>query len=160
MTGGGPTSSATSITFLSTLSDSANAAPNEITVYLNSSGALMMSTYAPVTTNPPSWTFASTPSSTVTLLAHAALATGQSAIFSYYGYDATTDALITTISASPTLSQTNAAAVAKVGIEFQAEPSDGSNAKDAGVDEADTVTLRLSAATNTPSVQTTPTPCA
>jgi Tfp pilus assembly protein PilW len=160
VTGGGPTSSATSITFLSTLSDSANAAPNEITVYLNSSGALVMSTYAPVTTTPPSWTFASSPTSTVTLVAHAALATGQSAIFSYFGYDATTDALINSLSASPTLSQANAAAVAKVGIQFQAEPSDGSNAAGAGVNEADTVTLRLSAATNTPSVQTTPTPCA
>jgi hypothetical protein len=160
VTGGGPASSATSITFLSTLSDAPNAAPNEINVYLNGSGALMMATYPPVTTTPPSWTFASSPSSTVTLLAHAALATGQSAIFTYSGYDAATDALIDTYSASPNLSQASAADVAKVGIEFQADPTDGSNAKDGGVDESDTVTLRLSAATNTPSVQTTPSPCA
>ena len=160
VTGGGPASSASSITFLSTLSDLPNADPNEVTIYLSGSGSLMMATYPPVITTPPSWTFAASPSSTVTLLARAALAPGQTGIFSYYGYDVTSDALVDSYSASPNVSQANAANVAKVGIQFQAQPTDTNSSTGSAVNVADTVVLRLSAATNTPSTQTTPTPCA
>jgi hypothetical protein len=159
VTGGGPASSATSITFLSTLSDLPNADPNEVTIYLSGSGSLMMATYPPVITTPPSWTFAASPSSTVTLLARAALAPGQTGIFSYYGYDVTSDALVDSYSAFP-LTPTEAANVAKVAIQFQAQPTDTNSQTGSAVNVADTVVLRLSAATNTPSIQTTPTPCA
>ena len=158
VTGGGPASSATSITFLSTLSDVPNADPNEVTIYL-SGGSLMMATYAPVITTPPSWTFATSPSSTVTLLARAALAPGQTGIFSYYGYDVTSDALVDSLNVYP-LTQTEAANVAKVAIQFQAQPTDTNSQTGSAITVADTVVLRLSAATNTPSTQTTPTPCA
>jgi Tfp pilus assembly protein PilW len=159
VTGGGPASSASSITFLSTVSDLPNADPNEVTIYLSGSGSLMMATYPAVITTPPSWTFAASPSSTVTLLARAALAPGQSGIFSYYGYNVSNDALVDNYTVFP-LTQAEAADVAKVGIQFQAQPTDTKSQTGSAVNVADTVALRLSAATNTPSTQTTPTPCA
>lgn len=159
ITGGGPASSATSLTFVTTPSDAANAIPNEVTVYLSSSGALMMATYAPVATTPPTWTFATTPT-TVELIQHAALATGQTALFTYSGYNVATDALTSSLTATPTLSEANAADVARVGIQFQSQPSDGTSYKNGAVDVSDSVTLRLSAASNTASTATTPTPCA
>jgi|GEM_PF-2264450 type II secretory pathway pseudopilin PulG len=160
VSGGGPASSATSLTFVSTLSDAPNAIPSEVTIYLSSSGSLMMATYAPVTTSPPTWTFATTPTIT-TLIPHAALATGQTALFTYSGYNVSSDALTDSYTPATSLSQANAANVAKVGIQFQSQPSDGSSANNGGaVDVSDSVVLRLSAATNTPSTASTPTPCA
>ena len=71
-----------------------------------------------------------------------------------------TDALTNPLPATPTLNETNAANVARVGIQFQSQPSDGTSYKDGAVDISDSVTLRLSAASNTASTATTPTPCA
>jgi hypothetical protein len=151
-----PVSTGNSITFYSSSSDSPTLNPSEIVVYL-SGGTLYMATY-PYSTSTGS--YAASPTSTVQLLAHAADATGQSAVFSYYGYNASSGLLSTTPYSTP-LGATNAATTAEVGIAFRARPGDGNNYVGEAVDLANSVVLRLSAVSNIPPTtgSTTPQPC-
>jgi Tfp pilus assembly protein PilW len=153
-------SSGDSITFVSSLADSASLTPNEVVIALTG-GAIVETIYQGTGGAPPSWTFSTTGTSTV-LLQHAANPTGSSAIFSYYGYDPTTGTLSSTpYSIASGLSYTNAATTAEVGISFNAQPGDNSQAPGATVDVSDSVVLRLTPVSdNVPSTGATiPTPC-
>jgi prepilin-type N-terminal cleavage/methylation domain-containing protein len=154
-------SSGDSITFVSSLADSASLTPNEVVIALTG-GSIVETIYHATSGVPPSWTFSTSPFSTVTLLQHAANPTGSSAIFTYYGYDPTTGTLSSTPYATGSgLSYTNAATTAEVGISFNAEPGDNSQSPGASVDVADSVVLRLTpVSNNVPATGSTiPTPC-
>jgi type II secretory pathway pseudopilin PulG len=163
-----PPSSANSITFYSSLTDTPTISnPNEIVVYLSSyNGPLDMATYQYATGS-----YGATPSSIFELLPHAAppgstKAQGSTTpIFTYYGYGATTGTLTTQYSPSPySTSPLGVTDIADVGINFQSQPSDGNDPANGGVDLSDAVALRLSAASNYPqggsTGATVPTPCA
>jgi prepilin-type N-terminal cleavage/methylation domain-containing protein len=142
-TGGGAASGADSVAFYSSLSDAATVDPNEIVVAL-SGGALTMSTYNYLSGNAPNFTFATTPASTVTLIPHAALVSGTSAVFSYYGYDPTTETLTDQYDpGSGTLSSGQAADTSEVAIAFESQPSNADSTINTGVSLSDSVVLRL-----------------
>lgn len=155
-----PPSSNNSLTFYSSLTDSpAITDPNEIVIYLSSTnGALNMATYQYSTG---ASGYSATPSSVFELLPHAAPvgssgASGSSTpIFTYYGYDPSAGTLTDQFSSSPTLGATNAAATSEIGINFQAQPSDGTDPVHAAVDLSDEVLLRLTAVPNYPPSGTT-----
>jgi hypothetical protein len=150
-----PVSTGNSLTFYSSLSDAATLTPDEDVVYL-SGGALYLATY-PFSGGK----YATTPSSTETLLAHAATATGATGVFSYYGYNNATGNLSTSPYGTP-LGATNASTTSEIAISFQAQPSDGRDPLNAGVDLSNSVVLRMSAVSNIPppTGSTTPLPCA
>jgi prepilin-type N-terminal cleavage/methylation domain-containing protein len=170
-----PPSSGNSITFYSSLSDAPVINnPNEIVIYLSSAnGPLDMATYGYVTgptgTTGLTGTYSTTPTSTFVLLPHAA-APGSTPthgsttpIFTYSGYDPSAGTLTDQFPSSPTLGATSAAATAAVGINFQSQPSDGSNPANGSVDLSDAVTLRLTSVSNYPNPSTGATnvsPCA
>ncbi len=154
-------SSGDSITFVSSLADSASLMPKEVVIALTG-GALVETTYNATSGVAPSWTFSTTAASTVTLLQHAANPTGSSAIFSYYGYDPTTGTLSSTpYSISGGLSYTNAATTAEVGISFNSQPGSNSQSPGGTVDISNSVVLRLTPVSdNVPNTGATiPTPC-
>jgi hypothetical protein len=108
-----------------------------------------MATYTNPTGVAPDWTFPTTPANTVTLLAHAAEISGASAVFSYYPY--TSSGTVSTTPDTLTggyLSAAQAANVAAVGVQFEAQPSDGSSTVGSNVDFSDQVDLALSPASS------------
>jgi prepilin-type N-terminal cleavage/methylation domain-containing protein len=143
-------SSNNSLTFYSSLTDAPSVSnPNENVIYLGSTGGpLYMATYQYSST---AHGYPSAPTSTTQLLAHAApygstTTTGSTTpIFTYDGYDASSGTLSDQYSGSPSLGATNAANTAEVGVEFEAEPSDGNNPANAGANLSDAAVLRLTA---------------
>jgi hypothetical protein len=137
-----PPSSNNSLTLYSSLTDTpAITDPSEIVIYLSSTnGPLDMATYQYSTG---ASGYSATPSSVFDLIPHAAPVGSSGAsgsttpIFTYYGYDPSTGA-------------TNAAATSEIGINLQAQPSDGNDPLHAAVDLSDEVVLRLTAVSNYP----------
>jgi type II secretory pathway pseudopilin PulG len=150
-----PPSSNNSLTFYSSLTDTpAITDPSEIVIYLSSTnGPLDMATYQYSTG---ASGYSATPSSVFDLIPHAAPVGSSGAsgsttpIFTYYGYDPSTGALTDQFSSSPKLGATNAAATSEIGINLQAQPSDGNDPLHAAVDLSDEVVLRLTAVSNYP----------
>ena len=167
---GAPPSSNNSITFFSSLTDApAMSNPNEVRIYLSSTnGPLDEATY-PWVPSGSTGSYAATPTSTAVLVPHAApfgstpSQSSTTPIFTYYGYDPVAGTLTDQFSSSPSLGATNAASTAEVGINFQAQPSDGNNPNGGSVDLSDAVVLRLTSVSNYPSPTTGSTgisPCA
>jgi Tfp pilus assembly protein PilW len=161
-------SSNNSITFYSSQTDTPTISdPAEYVISLGAAnGPLNMATYQYSTGLSG---YSPTPSSTFVLVPHAAPpgSTAKSAsstpIFTYFGYDPTSGTLTDQYSSNPTLGATNAAATAEVGINFQAQPSDGNDPTGAAVDLSNSVVLRLSAVPDNPTAGTGVTgvsPCA
>lgn len=82
-------------------------------------------------------------------------------MFAYYGYNTASGNLSTSPYGTP-LGATNAATTSEIAIKFQAQPSDGRDPLNAGVDLSNSVVLRMSAVSNIPppTGSTTPLPCA
>jgi prepilin-type N-terminal cleavage/methylation domain-containing protein len=167
---GAPPSSDDSLTLYSSLTDAPTMNdPNEVRIYLSSpSGPLDMATY-PWVASGSTGSYAATPSSTSVLIPHAATPgstpthNSTTPIFTYYGYDPTAGTLSDQYPSSSGLGATNAATTAEVGINFQSQPSDGSNPTGGSVDLSDAVVLRLTSVSNYPSPTTGSTgisPCA
>jgi hypothetical protein len=168
---GAPPSSADTLTFFSSLTDSPVVIPSEVSVSLSpTTGQLVMSTYPWVPTGS-TGAYSATPTITANLISNAAppgstAATNSTTpVFTYFGYDTSTgtlsDPLLPSPSAGP-LGATNASNVAEIGINFQAQPTDGNDSPGDSADLSDSVTLRLTAAANgaTGSTgSTTPQPC-
>jgi Tfp pilus assembly protein PilW len=157
-----PVSSANSLTFYSSLTDTPTITPNEINIEL-SNGSLVMSTYPFVGATSgtgPTGAYSATPTTNFTLVSNAIATPGQP-LFAYSGYDQTTGVLDSTI--SPPLGATGAADTAAVQINFEAQPGDGNTPTNASVDFEDSVVLRLTAvSTNAPTGttgDTIPKPC-
>jgi Tfp pilus assembly protein PilW len=152
-------SSNNSITFYSSQADTPTITnPTEYVLYLSAAnGPLDMAAYQYSTG---SSGYSAAPSSTLVLVPHAAPpgSTAKNAsstpIFTYFGYDPTSGALTDQYSSSPTLGATNAAATSEVGINFQAQPSDGNDPAGAAADVSNTVVLRLSAVPDNPFAST------
>jgi prepilin-type N-terminal cleavage/methylation domain-containing protein len=154
---GAPPSGANSITFVASRSDNPTTPPSEYQVYLNSANQLDLATY-PGTGPEPNTTFPTTPPTTETLISHAALVPITSGIFSYYPY-LSSGALSTSPSGvTPYLGATSAAAVAGIGIQFEAQPSDGVTVSGGSADFASQVVLRLTPV-STSTLSSTPAPC-
>jgi hypothetical protein len=150
ITGGGSPSSGNTLTFVSSLGDSPTVNPNEIQIDL-AGGALVENIYKP-TTGATTWAFPTTPTSTATLIQHAAVSGSTTPLFSYYPYTTTTATLATspdgTDSITGNLDESSAQSVAEVGINLQAQPDNGSHPAGSAVDVQDGVVLRLSAVSN------------
>jgi prepilin-type N-terminal cleavage/methylation domain-containing protein len=157
-------STATSVTFYSSLLDSSNINPNKVTIAYTNEGtyfSLIMSTYPWASGSGPStWTFSTTPapSSGFTLLKYVTQATingtaGQP-VFQYYGYGSG-GAMSTTPYAVP-LSAVNAATTAMVTIQFLALPSDNYATNSRGADFQNSIVLRLTPAAGGSSASNTP----
>jgi Tfp pilus assembly protein PilW len=161
-----PNSDANDLIFLSALSDAPSINPNLLTVQL-SGGALTMLTNANVvgstgatgatgstgatgTTAVDGWTVASAPTTSFTLLPHAANAVVNGAtvpVFQYYAYNSTTGTISNNV--TPSSGQTlgsNASNVVEVIISYQALPSDNWNATGRPSNISDSVVLRLTPA--------------
>jgi Tfp pilus assembly protein PilW len=130
--------------FYSSLSDSPTINPNKVEISLTG-GSLVMYTYPWVSGSEGSWTFATSPSSTFTLLQYAQ-ANGSTPVFQYYGYTSGGTLSTTPFTITSTLGTTNAAATAEVAINFQANPSDDWTALNRAASFSDTVVLRLASA--------------
>jgi hypothetical protein len=156
---GAPPSGANSITFYASQSDAPAAEPNEYVVDLTSGGALDLVTYPYQSGSDPDWVFATTPSSTAVLLAHAAVSSGLSSIFNYYQYTAAgqlqADALVGGYLPSSGAATSNVSAVT---IQFEALASDNNTSVGNGADFSDQVVLRLTPVSSTPPTST-PEPC-
>jgi hypothetical protein len=140
------------VVFYSSLSDNPAITPNKVEVSLVG-GALIMYTYdytGAANASPASWTWSSTPSTSFTLLPHAAASTvGGSAVpvFQYYNYSGS--AISTTADSVPLTAASNSnPSVAEVAISFQAQPSDAYTANSRPSDFTDTVVLRLTPASS------------
>lgn len=148
--GGATPSSGDTMTFVSSLSDAPTVYPNEIQIHLQN-GALVEDTYTG-TSGATSWSFGTTPSSSTTLIQHAAVTNATTPLFSYYPYSTTTATLSTspdgTDSITGNLDESSAESVAEVGVNVQSQPDDGSGGNGAPVDLQDAVVLRLSAVSN------------
>jgi Tfp pilus assembly protein PilW len=165
-----PPSGANSITFYSSLSDAPEISQNvdEVVVFLNGAGALQEDVYRYVSGSTGDWVFASTPSSTATLVDNATDSPNtQSTMFTYYPFttNGQLSAAADTLDAAGHLSASAAQAVGAVGIRFEAEPTDASHAPGSDIDLSDQVVLRLSpvanasGATSSTGATTTPYPC-
>ena len=148
-------SSANSITFIASRADDPATPPSEYQIYLTGSNQLDLTTYQYAAGSAPYWSFSSS-GQTQTLITHAAVVPGTSAIFSYYPYQSS-GALATSISTTP-LSLTDAANVAEIAIQFEAQPSDGVTVSGSNADFASEVVLRLTPV-STSTLSTTPLPC-
>jgi Tfp pilus assembly protein PilW len=171
---GAPPSSGDTLTLFSSLADSPNINPSEISISLSSNGGpLLMATYPYVTSTGASGTtgyYSPTPS-TYTLLTHAAepgttpTQGSTTPIFTYYGYDASSGTLIDQFSPSSLTSPLGAAYAARtaeVAVHLQSQPDDGSNHIGGSTDLSDSVVLRLTAVGNGSTGatgSTTPQPC-
>jgi len=157
--GPGPASSATSLTFYGALSDQVTIDPNEYVIFINSAGALELDTYAYAAGPQGAWTFNSTPSQ-ATLVARAAQVPGSSGLFSYYSYNSS-GALVADSLTNGTLPGSIASDVAAIGIQFQAQATDGNASPGTAFDLQNQVVLRLLpvSADNYPDNTTTPYPC-
>lgn len=78
-------STATSLSFISKYGSAARLTPEKHVITLNTNGTLTDATYANTAGTAPNWTFASTPSSTVTLVDNVAAMAG-TPVFQYYAY--------------------------------------------------------------------------
>ncbi len=78
-------STATSLSFISKYGSAARLTPEKHLITLNTNGTLTDATYANTAGTAPNWTFASTPSSTVTLVDNVAAMAG-TPVFQYYAY--------------------------------------------------------------------------
>jgi len=152
-------SDANDAVFYSSLTDQPTITPNKIRVSLvgaTGSQSLIMYTYAYVSgTTPGTWTFASTPTTSFVVLAHAAPVTTSGVaqpLFGYYGYTTSGALALSTAPFGTPLSATDAANTAEVTITFEALPSDGSAtasntlARGEPADFTDSVVLRLAPA--------------
>jgi len=83
-------STATSISFVSKYGSAAQLTPEQHTITLDPSGTLTDATYANTGGTAPSWSFASTPSSTDTLVDNAAAKPG-TPVFQYFAYGVARD---------------------------------------------------------------------
>jgi len=157
---GAPPSGANSITFLSSQSDLPTTLPYEEVVSLSGSGALQLQTYTNPSGSEPDWIFPTTATTTATLVSHAGLVPGSSAIFQYYPYNSDG-----TVSSSADqlvgnyLPTSSAETVAGVKIQFEAAPTDGVTRAGGNVDFSDQVNLSLTPASSTGSSSGTPEPC-
>jgi type II secretory pathway pseudopilin PulG len=170
-------SSGDTLTFFSSLSDSPNINPSEISVYLSSPGGpLVMATYPAQASTGASgattYSYAATPATSFTLIGHAAAPgttptqASTTPIFTYYGYNVAAGTLTQQISPSPystsPLGASGASGTVEVGINFQSQPGDGNNQLGGSADLSDSVVLRLTAAANGTTGTTgatTPKPC-
>ncbi len=148
-------SSANSITFIASRADNPVTPPSEYQISLSGSNQLNLTTYPYAAGSAPNWTFSSS-GQTQTLITHAALVPGTSAIFSYYPY--TASGTLATSSPSLPLSATDADNVAEIGIQFEAQPSDGVTVRGSNADFSSEVVLRLTPV-STSTISTTPLPC-
>jgi Tfp pilus assembly protein PilW len=145
--------SANSITFVASQADNPAIPPSEYQIYLSGSNQLDLTNYGQATGgSAPTWTFSSS-GPTQTLIAHAALVPGTSAIFSYYPYTST-GALQT----GSLTSVSQGSNVAEIGIQFEAQPTDGVTVTGSNADFASEVVLRLTPV-STSTLSTTPLPC-
>jgi Tfp pilus assembly protein PilW len=144
-------STASAITFVSAYGSSV--APTPVLHRISyAAGALTDSSYPMTGGVAPSWTFATTPSSTVTIASHVSQATGglpsgPVPVFTYYAYTAPGQ-LASSGLATP-LSSAAAASTVSVGIDFVVGASEANAASDAPITVDDTVSLRLSSPTDT-----------
>jgi type II secretory pathway pseudopilin PulG len=170
-------SSGDTLTFFSSLSDSPNINPSEISVYLTSpEGPLVMATYPEQSSTGASgattYSYAATPATTFTLVSHAAppgttpTQASTTPIFTYYGYNVAAGTLTQQYSPSPystsPLGASGASGTVEVGINFQSQPGDGNNQLGGSADLSDNVVLRLTAVANGATGTTgatTPKPC-
>jgi Tfp pilus assembly protein PilW len=142
------TSDANDVWLYNALSDSPTIQPNEVEISYTG-GSLVMKTYAYSSgTSPASWTFSSTPTSSV-LLPNAEQY-NSTPIFQYYGYGANGVLSSTPYTLSPALG-TNAATTAEVVITYQAEPTDNWTSQGRPASFTDAVVLRLSPASGSTS---------
>jgi Tfp pilus assembly protein PilW len=147
-----------------TIQDGPTITPALIEVAI-SGNSLVMNTYAntggsaPAAANTNPWTFASTPTTTSTLLPYVAqtVSSGTTVpVFQYYGYTSGGSINTTPYTTTPALTAANAATTAEVAISYQTLPSDGFTTSHVAADITDQVVLRLTPASANTGVTNVP----